>query len=288
MKKVDFMGRKKLWFIISTVVITIGLVSLVIQGLNLGIDFTGGTLFHLQFEQPVTSDQVKEVIADHDLTNIVPKLSEGNVVIVRTETIPQEKRDQILDDFKTKLGGFEEIGGQRVEPFVGQELKRQALLGILLAGVGMVVYITIRFEFKFAISAIIALLHDVLIVLGVFSLLKLEINVSFVAAVLTVVGYSINDTIVVFDRIRENSAGQRKIIYNDLINKSINETLSRTVNTSLTTLFMVVALLFFGGSTIRDFMFALFIGIVSGTYSSIFIASPLWAVLKNRKVVSEA
>lgn len=288
MKTIDFMGRKKLWFSISIVVIAIGLLSLAIQGLNLGIDFTGGTLFHLQFKQAITLGQVREVMSNQGLTNIVPKLSEGNVIIVRTETIPDEKREEILEDLKNKIGDYEEIGGQRVEPFVGQELKRQALLGILVAGLGMIIYITIRFEFKFALAAIIALIHDVLIVLGLFSLLKLEVNISFVAAVLTVVGYSINDTIVVFDRIRENSLGQRKIVYKDLINQSVNETLSRTINTSLTTLFMVVALLIFGGSTIRDFIFALFVGIISGTYSSIFIASPIWAGLKDRKTPKEA
>ena len=188
----------------------------------------------------------------------------------------------MIDDSLSKH--FGEVQARRTEmvgPVVGQELVKQALMALLLAAIGMLIYLSFRFEYRFATVAVLAVLHDALIVLGIFALLAKEINSPFIASILTVVGYSVNNTIVIFDKIRENMSFRKRESWAELANKSINETLTRSINTSLTTLLAVLALFFFGGATIQDFVLALLLGIVVGTYSSVFVAGPLWVVWKD-------
>jgi preprotein translocase subunit SecF len=277
----DVVGKKKIWFLISALVILPGLFSLLLQGLNLGIDFTSGTLFHLGFAQPVTEIEVRSVLSQFGLEQSSIQSSTGNVFLIRTENMEEAKRQEVMSALKEQLGEFTIMQAQNVGPIISGELRNAAFLALAVATVLMIAYITIRFEFKFAIAGILALIHDVLVVLGVFSLFQIQIDSTFVAAILTIVGYSINDTIVIFDRIRENLKGYRKGFVGPLANVSINQVLLRCINTSVTTLLAVCAVLFFGGDTTRVFALAIFIGIVAGTYSSIFIATNIWVAWRD-------
>ena len=283
----DFVGRYRTWFAGSLLVIVIGLVSLALPGtgLRLGIDFTGGLLAEIRFKGTPSTAQVREVLNARGLgAGMVQKTgSEGHDFLLRTKAVSDQERAALFDEMKKSLGEFEILRVEEVKGVIGKELTRKALLALLVANLGMIAYITIRFEFKFAVTAIIALLHDVLITVGAVSLAGMEVNSPFVAAILTIIGYSINDTIVVYDRIRENLKRRKKEDIATLVNRSISETLMRSINTSLTTLLAVVAILVLGGQTTRDFAFALLVGITAGTYSSIFIASPLWALWKRRE-----
>lgn len=276
----DFMGKRKLWFLISLMVIIPGLISMAVQGLNLGIDFAGGNKLQIEFAQHVTLAQVREVMADFDLGKNPIQPAENNQFIIRTPVLAEEENQALIKSFEEKLGQLTVLSNEKVGPVIGKELTRNALLALLIASVLMVIYITIRFQFSFAIAAIIALLHDVLVTLSIFSLAQIEINSSFVAALLTIIGYSINDTIVIYDRIRENLKHRKKESLEVLLNNSISQTIVRSINTSATTLFAVAALLVLGGATTRVFALALLVGLFSGTYSSIFTASPVWLELK--------
>ena len=195
--------------------------------------------------------------------------------MIRTEKIDSEQRKEILSAFKENLTDLDILRVETVGPVIGENLKKLAIYALIFAFIGIILYITIRFEFKFSIISILALLHDCLIVLGIFSLLHKEITISIVAAVLTIVGYSLNNTIVILDRLRENIKFKTRESFENLINISVNQSLSRTINTALTTILPILALYFFGGNILSDFALALFLGMVAGTYSSIFIASPL-------------
>lgn len=272
----NIIGRRKIWYLISLIVIIPGIFSLLFQGLNLGIDFTGGNLIQVRFEQDVTSAQVNGVFSEHVKEGISVQETDDNNFLVRTPVLTEEQGDQIISSLTSQLGKNEVLRNELVGPVIGKELALNALYALAIASILMVAYITFRFEIKFGLAAIAALLHDVLIVVGFFSLLQIEIDSAFVAAILTIVGYSVNDTIVVFDRIRENLRGSKKEDRGLLVNRSIVQTLSRSINTVLTTLFPLIALLLLGGATIKVFALALLIGISSGCYSSIFVASPLW------------
>lgn len=271
----DFMRTAKLWVGLSLVVILIGLGSLVFQGLNVGIDFKGGTYLDLKFERQLTTGEVRQAMGSIHDNAVIQKTEEGDFLI-RTVAMDADQRAALMNGLKDKLGAFEVRQAEEVKGAISRELTEQAILAVAIASVLQIIYITFRFEFKFGVTAVIALIHDAAITLGVFSLLQMEIGAPFVAAILTVIGYSINDTIVVFDRIRENLKLRKRESLTELVNKSINQSLTRSINTALTTLLAVGAILIFGGDTVKDFAFALFIGIASGTYSSIFIASPLW------------
>jgi len=286
--KFDIIGKRYWWFLLSALIVIPGLISMAVQGFNLGIDFTGGTLLDLRFARPVTVAEVRETLKDYHLENSTIQLAaSGQVesspnVFIRTPVLSEEERRTVLSGMEQKLGAFDVLRIEKVGAVIGSELTRQAILALVLSWVLMIVYITYRFEFKFAISGIAALVHDILIVLGVFSLLRKEIDASFVAALLTIVGYSINDTIVIFDRIRENLKTHRKNeSFTDLVNKSIWQTMTRSIYTVLTVLFATAALYFFGGETTKNFSLALLIGFTSGAYSSIFNASPIWVTLKE-------
>lgn len=283
----DFIGKKKLWFIISLIIIVPGLVSLIFQGLNLGIDFAGGTKLMVKFSQEVSSEDIRGVLSEYNLGRSTIQASENNQFIIRTPILTEQENTQVLNALRENLGDMEILSNESVGSVVSAELKAKAIIALLIATVLMVVYITIRFELSFALSAIIALFHDILITLSIFSIFQIEINISFIAAILTIIGYSINDTIVIFDRIRENLEFKQKETLSDLVNKSIHQSLVRSIFTSLTSVAVLLALLIFGGDTTRVFALAMIIGFVSGTYSSIYIASPLWLELKKRWFIND-
>ncbi|NMA02416.1 MAG: protein translocase subunit SecF [Clostridia bacterium] len=277
----DFAGKRKIWFFISLLVIVPGLISLVLQGLNFGIDFAGGNLYQLAFQKEVTQEKLRESLAINNLADSQVQPSENNVFIVKTKILDQELEQQVLKTLEKELGSFEILRNEQVGPSIGSELRRNAVISLSIAIVLMILYITIRFEFKFAMAAITALLHDVLITMGIFSIFQIEVNSVFIAAILTILGYSINATIVIFDRIRENLTKTKKEAIEIVVNNSITQTLARSINTTLTVLFVLVPLYFLGGETTANFTLALIIGVTSGAYSSILIASPLWLELKK-------
>ncbi|HEC91485.1 MAG TPA: protein translocase subunit SecF [Candidatus Atribacteria bacterium] len=274
-KKFDFVKNRKIAYIISSVIILIGLISIIFQGFNYGIDFAGGTLLQIRFDKPISTEEVRNILGEFNLSrSTIQNLSE-NEFVLRMEKIDQEQRKEILSSFKENLGELDILRVETVGPVIGENLKELAIYALIFAFIGIILYITIRFEFKFSIISILALLHDCLIVLGIFSLLHKEITISIIAAVLTIVGYSLNNTIVILDRLRENIKFKTRESFENLINISINQSLSRTINTALTTILPILALYFFGGNILSDFALALFLGMIAGTYSSIFIASPL-------------
>lgn len=286
--KFDIIGKRYWFFLLSALIIIPGLISMVMQGFNLGIDFTGGTLLDLKFERPVTVAEVRDVLKDHQLENSTIQLAaaeqveSANNVFIRTPVLDENQRRAVLNDVGQKLGAFDVLRVEKVGAVIGSELTRNAIIALVVSWLLMIVYIAYRFEFKFAVSGILAIVHDIIVVLGLFSLLHKEIDASFVAALLTIAGYSVNDTIVIFDRIRENLRVIRKgESIQELVNHSIWQTMTRSIYTVLTVLFATAALYFFGGETTKNFALALLIGITSGAYSSIFNASPIWVTWKE-------
>ena len=277
---INFMGKIRSAIIFSCVIILVGLVSMGVQGgLKFGIDFSGGTLIQLQFKTAPDIDDIRDGLKSINLgESTIQEFGSKNDILIRVQRSEEKLEyvgNQVKESLKDKFN-LEDISVERVEmvgPKVGQDLREKALLSILYAIIGIVIYISWRFEFQYAIAAIIALIHDVLVTMGAFSIADKEFTLVIVAAFLTIIGYSLNDTIVIFDRIRENLRRRGKTPLIELINSSINQTLSRTLLTSGTTLLVVLALFFFGGAIIHDFSFALLVGVFIGTYSSIFIAS---------------
>ena len=272
---IDFLGKRKIWYAISVVILLVGLASMIFRGLNLGIDFTGGNILQLQFTQSVTAEDLRAVVSQYVEATPNIQESDNNTFLIRTEDMQEETSSALLDDIETNLSPYEILRNERIGPVIGQELITNAWLALLLALVLMLIYITVRFRFNFAVSAIVPLMHDALVMLSMFSILQLEVDSTFVAAILTILGYSINSTIVIFDRIRENRELHPKQDFTSLVNDSINQTLGRSVNTSVAVLLLVVCLFLFGGDTTRPFAMALIIGIVSGAYSSVFIAGSI-------------
>ncbi|MDP7109029.1 MAG: protein translocase subunit SecF [Nitrospinaceae bacterium] len=276
----DFMGKKQTAIRLSAILILIGIVSVIIHGgLKYGIDFAGGTLVQLKFEKPPAIEEIRDGLKTIGLgDSTIQEFGSKNHILIRVQR-SEEKLEEVGTQVKNSLAGkfnSEAIVVERVEmvgPKVGRDLREKAVLSIIYAIIGIVIYISWRFELQYAIAAIIALIHDVLVTMGAFSLYDKEFTLVIVAAFLTIIGYSLNDTIVVFDRIRENMRRKGKTPLVEIINNSINQTLSRTILTSGTTLLVVVALFFLGGEIIHDFSFALLVGVMVGTYSSIFIAS---------------
>lgn len=276
--------KTKLWFAISLFVIIIGMGFLVTKGLNLGIDFKGGTKLEIKMNQTFNKVDVDKIIDKHAKDVYSSKTFDDGKnleVIIKSEALTPEEIGLLVKEIKAqyKSSEFEQdtIGGT-----VGNELKTKAVIALVIATICMLIYIGIRFEFKFATAAITALLHDVLITIGVYAVFQIPLNQTFIAAILTIIGYSINDTIVIFDRIRENQKNMRKASLTEIINTSITQTMSRSINTVLTTLFTIVSVYIFVPS-IRELSLPLIIGILVGCYSSIFIASPIWYLLKKKK-----
>ena len=287
----DILKRSKLWFAISLLIIIPGIFCMFTKGFNFGIDFTGGTIIEMEFQQEVTLPQVRDVLREYNLDNATIQLS-GDVsnveaskdVMIRTMDLEENERKAVMASLKDEIGDYTVLHEEKVGATIGGELITDALMATVISWILIILYVSYRFEWRFGIAAILTLIHDVLIVLSVFSFLQKQVDSSFVAAILTIIGYSINDTIVIFDRIRENQRlhFKRGGDLNELANRSIYHTLTRSLYTVFTVLFTTFALYFFGGDTTKDFSFALLIGFFSGSHSSIFIASPLWVVLKNR------
>ena len=281
----------KIFFSITIIFLLIGFGSIVTRGFNLGIDFTGGSIVDLTFENPVNVAQVRDVLKEHDMGNSIIQLensdgkTEANSVLIRTGVVEDTDLRATMNDLQSKLGNYQIQRVEQVGATIGSELVQQAAMAIVLSWVLMIAYITFRFEFKFAIAAIIALIIDVLVVLSYFSLFQMEMDSSFVAALLTVVGYSVNGTIVIFDRIRENlKIHRRSESLGEMVDNSIWQCMTRTIYTVATSLFAIVSIFLFGGETIHNFSFAMLVGFASGAYTSIFLAGPMWMFLKNKKI----
>ncbi len=288
--KFDFMGTRFIWIGISVVLVTVSLILFFTRGLNYGVDFTGGIEMNVKFnDSAVDSQKVREVMKNVKVDDIqVQKFSDAakNEYLIRVKSTKENLGDltkEIEANLKVSFaeGSYEIRKVDVVGPRVGKELKLSGVYSLIYAMLGIFIYVFIRFDYKFSVGAIVALLHDPIIIIGVFALTGYQFTLSTVAALLTVIGYSVNDTIVVYDRIRETMGNQKGSSYYDIINKSVNETLSRTILTSAVTMLVVIMLLIFGGATLWDFSLALTVGIVVGTYSSIFIASPIVLYLED-------
>lgn len=279
----DIIKNTRVWFTVSglLLVLAIGAFSFnaFVHGkvMNFGIDFTGGTLINLRFEKPVTVDQVRAVLDKHKLGESVIQKSGEQDILIRTAPIEGEVRANIIRDLNEKVGMAEILEADIIGPTIGRELSTQAIWALIIASIGIIIYVSFRFEFKYAVAALLALYHDAIITTGIMALLFRSIDVTFVAAILTIMGYSINDTIVIFDRIRENlkKPALAKKKFGELVNISIWETMARSINTVLTVIVMVVCLLVLGGETVREFALTLIIGFTLGACSSIFVAPPI-------------
>ena len=291
MHKFDIVKRTKIWFILSLCVILPGIFSMCTQGFNLGIDFTGGTIMDLRFEQPVTLQGVRSSLAKYDLDGSTIQFAGAEAgidasenVMIRTIDLEENQRKEVMASLTQDVGPYTVLREEKVGATIGGELITNAVLALVISWALIILYVAYRFEWRFGVSAVLALIHDIIIVMAVFSFTQRQIDSSFIAALLTIVGYSINDTIVIFDRIRENLKlhFRRGGDVNELVNRSIYQTLTRSLYTVFTVLFTTFALYWFGGETTKDFAFALLIGFAVGCYSSIFIASQLWIELRNR------
>lgn len=289
--KFDFLRYTRIAVIASLVMILVGAASLVIQGgPRLGIDFAGGTLIQVKFDKPTTAADIRNALRQTDMAGSLIQqfgAAHENEFLIRTEMSSEELEglSELVEDALAAHFGAEHVDIRRVEVVgaaVGKDLRQKGMLSIVYAMIGILIYVTWRFELRYALGAILALAHDIFITVGVFSLLGKEFTLPVIAALLAIIGYSLNDTIVVFDRIRENVKGVGKKRLREVINASINQTLSRTLLTAFTTLLVVGALFFLGGAVINDFAFALMVGVIIGTYSSIFVASPVILAWEHR------
>jgi preprotein translocase subunit SecF len=274
---INFMGKRKLAMILSLSLILVALGSIVARGLNLGIDFTGGTLVEVGFSSPVELPLVREKLLSEGFGDaVVQHFGTSKDVLIRLAPRPDLESAELSDRAFSATQALDSNADLRrvefVGPQVGDELTNDGGLAMLYALIGILIYVGLRFEYRFAVGAVIALIHDVILTIGLFALLQVEFDLPVLAAVLAVIGYSLNDTIVVFDRIRENFRKMRKGDAQSIIDASLNQTLSRTLVTSLTTLLVLISLFFFGGEIIHGFALALIVGVVVGTYSSIYVA----------------
>lgn len=302
-RQFKFIKYTKVWLLISGLLILIGVGAMVNnnirygQAISLGIDFTGGTLMELQFDDAGddSANRLRDAI-DGAVPNTVSQITvtDLNTYIVHGKDLSEQDHDAVNASIEASFGSFEEIRFTTIGPKIGETLKTKAFIALVIAIIAIILYIAYAFRrvpkrvspWRFGICAIIALVHDVLITLGIFALLGFEVDAFFITALLTIIGFSVHDTIVVFDRIRENLKNQgRDDTFSDIADLSLNQTLSRSINTSISTLFTLIALYLFGAESIRIFVFALIIGVIVGTYSSIFIASPVLSMWQERKRV---
>jgi SecD/SecF fusion protein len=289
--KIDFVKYRKAFFTFSSVLVIIGIISVAVFRLNLGIDFTSGTRIEIPANHTVTQAEIQREMKSLDIKtdDVVITGKSNDTGVVRVVGVLNKKEiANLKDHFKDKYGSEPNVS--TVSPTVGKELAKNAMMAIVIASIGIIIYVTIRFEFYMALAAVLALLHDAFFIVTVFSLTKLEVDLTFIAAVLTIVGYSINDTIVTFDRIRENMQKFKSKTFDDLafiVNLSLRETFTRSMNTVLTVVIAVVALLVFGSESIQNFSIALLVGLILGAYSSVFIAAQLWLVWKGKQLKRE-
>lgn len=288
-EKWNFVKLAKPLIGVSILIVVVGLVILYIFKLNLGIDFSSGTRVDFQSKQAITQQKVEQVVKDSGLKadQIQINGKDNKVATVQfKDDLTRAQDNKLSDNIKSKFGDTPQIN--TVSPIIGQELAKNAMLALIYASIGIIIYVSLRFEWRMGLSSVLALLHDVFIIVAIFSLFRIEVDLTFIAAVLTIVGYSINDTIVTFDRVRENLQKVKVTTtteqIDDIVNRSIRQTMTRSINTVLTVIVVVVAILFFGAPTIFNFTLALFIGLISGVFSSIFIAVPLWGIMKKRQL----
>lgn len=286
----NFLEQRRKAYVVSAVLIVLGVLSIALHaGLNYGVDFTGGTLFQVRFENDVEASEVRSALGAAGLTNLqVQDFGGASEFLIRMAEFLEggdrelaQQVDQVLDD-RFGSDSYTVVRTEAVGPRVGEELRQRAVGAVLIAFVLTLIYLGFRFEWRFGLAAIIATVHDILIAFGVISIFNIEISLPTVAAILTIIGYSLNDTIVIFDRIRENLKKHRRLQYVEILNLSINETLPRTVMTSGTTFVVLLALAVFGGAVIREFTIVLITGVIIGTYSSIFVASPALLEVERR------
>ena len=274
---INFVGIKKPAMFFSIALIVASIVALFVNGLNFGIDFTGGTVIEIGYKESADVDKIRQTLSKANFEASVQHFGTAKDVLIRLT--PQEGEDKskvgeiVFNILKAENPDIELRRVEFVGPQIGDELRDQGGTAMLLALAGILIYVTLRFEFRFSVGAIIALVHDVIITVGFFAITQIEFDLTILAAILAIIGYSLNDTIVVFDRIRENYLKLRKVNSEESVNISINQTLSRTLVTSLTTLLVLIALFYFGGKVIHGFSLAMIIGVIVGTYSSIFVAS---------------
>jgi preprotein translocase subunit SecF len=285
MRQLDFLGKTKYFVPLSLLLIAISVVFLIpgVRGLKWGIDFTGGTEFTVLFSEAVDTADIRAALGSIDAGNVdlstsVIQDAEGNTKVITTQLLNVEEDQRVIDRIETTLRAdfpVEDISRRLIGQQVSRELAQKGWQAVLLAIVAILIYISWRFRLRYAIGAVAAILHDVVIALGVFAIFHVEVNLATIAAFLTIVGYSLNDTIVIYDRIRENLKIERRRSIFEIINHSVNQSLSRTLNTSITTFIPVIILFLFGGSVLRGFSLALLIGVIVGTYSSMYIANPI-------------
>lgn len=285
----DIIGKRRWGYLLSLVVILPGLVALIASGINLGIDFTGGTLLDVRLGRDASLAEVRETLGAFGLADAVIQQSPDRPrqILIRTEPLDEASTAKVIGALRDRFNGVEVLLVERVGPKVGRELRTRAITAVIIGLLLQVVYITWRFRsVRFAVTADIALVHDLLVVLGIYALTRKQVDSSFVAVLLTVIGYSINDTVVIFDRIREVLSHRIKAPFAELVNRSMLEVLARSLTTGLGALLAIGAIYFLGGVTVRDFAFGLGLGILTGTYSSIFVASPLlveWQLWTERR-----
>ncbi|MCM8818481.1 MAG: protein translocase subunit SecF [Candidatus Omnitrophica bacterium] len=272
---INFIGKRKFFYIFSCLIIIIGMALIILKGeKNFGVDFIGGDLINVEFNQKIDIVNLRKVISETKIGSFtVQELgTERKNFLIR---LPQKTSDIVIDKLRENFGDFIVKGKSIVSPSMSISLRKKAIKAFLIGIIGILIYLTIRFEFKFAVAATIAIFHDLLVVLSFIAFTNKQIDGLVIAALLTIAGYSVNDTVVIFDRIRENLRKTRSSDYISVFNKSINETLSRTLLTVLTTIFVVLVIFIFGGETLKTFSFCLLVGFIVGTYSSIFIASSI-------------
>ena len=279
----DFMSKRKLALTISLLLVIASVVLLLTRGLNLGIDFTGGNVIQAEFENRPDVAKVREIISGIVAKGAMIQNFGDKGIIIRTNEDTEESREAVVKVLKDNFSDMTVTGFEKVGPVIGSELRQQAIIGVTIALIAILIYITLRFQFRFAVVSVIPLVHDVFIALGFFSLTQMEISSSFIAAILTIVGYSLNNTIIILDRIRENWGSLSKKGIINLVNEALNQTLGRTINTTLTTLFPVIALCVWGGPVLMAFSYAMLVGIIAGTWSSMFVATGLLCEWQGKK-----
>ncbi|WP_442595171.1 protein translocase subunit SecDF [Neobacillus sp. D3-1R] len=287
--KLDFVKSRKIWFIFSSTVIALGIIVIAIFRLNLGIDFSSGTRIEVLSDKALTTSVIKDALEDVNVNtdDIVISGNDNNIGVARYKgVLSKDEIANLKTEFHNKFGAEPSVS--TVSPTVGKELAKNAMIATIIASIGIIIYVAFRFEIYMGLAAVLALLHDAFFIISFFSITRLEVDITFIAAILTIIGYSINDTIVTFDRIRENMQKKRKIRTNEeiaeVINKSIRQTLTRSINTVLTVVVATLMILIFGSESIRNFSIALFVGLIFGCYSSLFIAAQLWYVLKCKEL----
>ncbi|MHB1390689.1 MAG: protein translocase subunit SecF [Thermoleophilia bacterium] len=282
MRRIDFMGKKNIWFAISGIIILAGLISLGTRGLNLSIDFNSGSRLTTSFNQQVTIDSVRGVVESLGYGDaIVQTVGEGRYQLTLPAISP-EKETAVVSALDQKFGVADK-SWKSVGPTFGHQVLNSMMQAIIAAWVLLIIYVSVRFEYKYAVATLVALLHDLIITVGVYSIVGREVTTATVAAVLTILGYSLYDTIIVFDRVRENAPRVKRGGYAAMVNESIWEVMTRSIITTLLTLLPVLCLFLFGGQTLKDFAFALLVGITSGAYSSIFVAAPILSLWKEHE-----